>query len=289
MPRGTAGWTGRDGAVAKHIEELNQKCLAAYQANPALVEEHANAERIQTEGGYGRRQIWELIQNGADEMLDDPGRIEVILTEEYLYCANQGNPVTPIGAGAILSAYRSGKRGPEIGRFGLGFKSVLGVSRTPEFFSTAGSFGFDPEFAADRIREVLGDQADVPTLRLATPLDAPPAAREDATLAELMGWATTVVRLPLMEGRGVWLHTDLAEFPAQFLVFSPHISRLVLDDRARGLCRDIHLEPGDHEFEHRLIEGGREDLWRVFSSDFRPSKEASDDGGAMAKRAVIRF
>src|SRR4051812_23107556 len=249
-------WGGSDGRVGRHIADLNERCLRAYKANPALVEEHANAERIQTEGGYGRRQVWELIQNGADEMLEEPGEVHVVLTQEHLYCANQGRPVSPEGAGAILSAYRSSKRGPEIGRFGLGFKSVLGVSRTPEFFSTAGSFGFDPEFAADRIREVLGDQADVPTLRLATPLDAPPAAREDATLAELMGWATTVVRLPLMEGRGVWLHTDLAEFPAEFLVFSPHISRLVLDDRARAHCRDIHLEAGDREFEHRLIEGG---------------------------------
>src|SRR5436305_5132540 len=103
----TRTWTGPNGAVGTHVQELNRRCLAAYKANPALVEEHANAERIQTEGGYGRRQVWELIQNGADEMLDEPGRVEVVLTGDYLYCANQGNPVTPEGAGAILSAYRS--------------------------------------------------------------------------------------------------------------------------------------------------------------------------------------
>src|SRR3954467_8317955 len=167
MARTAEAWAGADGAVGEHIAELNGRCLEAYRANPALVEEHANAERIQTEGGYGRRQIWELIQNGADEMLAEPGRIEVILTEKYLYCANQGNPVTPTGAGAILSAYRSGKRGPEIGRFGLGFKSVLGVSRTPEFFSHSGSFGFDPDFSAQAISEILDDVEDVPILRLA--------------------------------------------------------------------------------------------------------------------------
>src|SRR3954469_24589578 len=163
----TLTWVGPDGPVGTEIDALNAKCVAAYQANPALVEEHANAERIQTEGGYGRRQIWELIQNGADEMLDDPGLVEVILTEEYLYCANQGNAVTPEGAGAILSAYRSAKRGPEIGRFGLGFKSVLGVSRTPEFFSRSGSFGFDPRYSGEAIAEVVGGATDVPTLRLA--------------------------------------------------------------------------------------------------------------------------
>src|SRR3954453_7862624 len=118
-------WQGPDAEVGRHIAGLNERCLSAYRANPALVEEHANAERIQTEGGYGRRQVWELIQNGADEMLATPGRVEAVLTGDHLYCANQGSPVTTEGGGAILSAYRSRKRGPEIGRFGLGFKSVL--------------------------------------------------------------------------------------------------------------------------------------------------------------------
>src|SRR4051794_21762506 len=191
MSKTTPAWVGPDGPVGAHIAELNRRCLAAYRENPALVEEHANAERIQIEGGYGRRQIWELIQNGADEMLDDPGRIEVILTENHLYCANEGNPVTPTGAGAILSAYRSGKRGPEIGRFGLGFKSVLGVSRTPEFFSRSGSFGFNPDFAGGEIRKVVGDVADVPTLRLALPLSAQTASASDPLLDDLFEWAIT--------------------------------------------------------------------------------------------------
>src|SRR3954447_23980908 len=104
-------WEGSDGRVGRHIADLNERCLRAYRANSALVEEHANAERIQTEGGYGRRQVWELIQNGADELIDRSGRVEVVLTEGHLYCANEGRPVTPEGAGAILSAYRSSKRG----------------------------------------------------------------------------------------------------------------------------------------------------------------------------------
>src|SRR4051794_16097708 len=264
MSKTTPAWVGPDGPVGAHIEELNRRCLAAYRENPALVEEHANAERIQTEGGYGRRQVWELIQNGADEMLGDPGRVEVILTEDHLYCANEGNPVTSEGAGAILSAYRSAKRGPEIGRFGLGFKSVLGVSRTPEFFSQSGSFGFDPDFAARDIRQVLGHARDVPTLRLALNMDARDASEDDPILADLMKWATTVVRLSLEDGKGEWLHADLANFPSQFLVFSPHISELVLDDRVRGKRRSIELRKGKGKFEHVLLEDAAEDVWRVF-------------------------
>ncbi|WP_022926737.1 DEAD/DEAH box helicase [Patulibacter americanus] len=286
MPGGPTPWTGPDGAVASHINDLNQQCLAAYAANPALVEEHANAERIQTDGGYGRRQVWELIQNGADEMIDDPGRVEVILTDEHLYCANHGRPVTPKGAGAILSAYRSAKRGPEIGRFGLGFKSVLGVSDRPEFFSRSGSFGFDPTFAAESVRSVLSDVVDVPILRLARNLDAPAAAAGDPILAALFEWATTVVRLPLDRGRGDWLHGDLEQFKSQFLVFSPHISELVLDDRVKKHRRAITLErAGDHR--HLLKEGAETDEWRVFTKQFAPSTSAARDGGAMANRKSI--
>lgn len=282
-------WGEPSAAVGAHIEELNRKRLAAYRENPADVEEHANAERIQTEGGYGRRQVWELIQNGADEMLDHPGRVEVVLTSTHLYCANQGNAVTPEGAGAILSAYRSSKKGPEIGRFGLGFKSVLGVTTTPEFFSRTGSFGFSPRFARELIEGVLGKVAQVPTLRLAMALDAGKEANSDPLLASLMSWATSVVRLPLIEDKGEWLHADLGGFPAQFLVFSPHIAELVLDDRVRGNSRRIRLANGAQPYEHRLVEDDREDVWRVFSQDFKPTAAASKDGGAMADRQTIRL
>jgi superfamily II DNA or RNA helicase len=289
MARGADGWTGPEGPVGIHINELNARCLAAYKANPALVEENANGERIQIEGGYGRRQLWELIQNGADEMLGKPGRVEVVLTSACFYCANQGNPVTPEGAGAILSAYRSGKRGPEIGRFGLGFKSVLGVSSSPEFFSRSGSFGFDRDFARDQIAGVLRDVTDVPTLRLAVPLDPDERAVEDETLRELMAWATTVVRLPLDPEKGGWLRDDLAGFPSEFLVFSPHIAELILDDRAHHHRRRIQLAAGAKEFEHRLIEDDKEDVWHVFADEFKPSPEAAKDGGAMANRKVVRY
>src|SRR4051794_14020994 len=53
--------------VPRAIERYSEQCLKAYRANPSLVLEHANMERAAAEGGYGRRQLFELIQNGADE------------------------------------------------------------------------------------------------------------------------------------------------------------------------------------------------------------------------------
>src|SRR3954451_17935684 len=178
-------WVGPDGPIGRHVLEVSDRCLRAYRENPALIEEHANGEMAQKEGGYGRRQLYELIQNGADELIAPAhrrdGRIAVVLTEIHLYCANQGRPVTPDGAEAILSAYRSPKKGVEIGRFGLGFKSVLGVSSRPQFFSRSGSFGFDPKVARERIRKVVPSAKACPTLRLGFPLDPSTAAAQDET------------------------------------------------------------------------------------------------------------
>ena len=43
-----------------------------------------------------------------------------------------------------MLAHTSSKRDTgEIGRFGMGFKSVLGITDTPEFFSRSGSIRFD--------------------------------------------------------------------------------------------------------------------------------------------------
>ena len=106
-------------------------------------------ERFTAEGGYARRQVYELVQNAADALIGhDGGRIHVLLTEDALYCANEGSPIDAEGVDAILGAYLSVKRGTEIGRFGLGFKSVLGVTSAPEFYSRSGSFVFDGAHSA---------------------------------------------------------------------------------------------------------------------------------------------
>ena len=130
-------------------------CLLAYEVNPPLVLEHANIERATAQGGYGRRQLYELVQNGADALIGSRGIIRVVLTDDALYCANDGEPIDEEGATALLQSYISLKRGQEIGRFGLGFKSVLGVTDCPEFYSRSGSFVFDARESERQIRAVV--------------------------------------------------------------------------------------------------------------------------------------
>jgi superfamily II DNA or RNA helicase len=278
-------WAGTTSRIATAVDRLSTEILAAYEKAPRLVEEHTNLERAAIEGGYGRRQLFELIQNGADEMLDDPGRVEIVLTPDALYCANQGQPLSEKGVGALLSSYRSPKRGVEIGRFGLGFKSVLGITSRPEILSRSGSIGFDPDEAAARIADRIGEVDRVPVLRVARALDPETARKSDTTLADLMSWATTVVRLRGDMDADAWLASGIRDFPAEFLLFAPHVHELVLRDVENDCSRTLTAKRDGELME--LVEDNATTNWRVFSIEHRPTKRARADGGAMADREVI--
>ena len=276
-------WAGPDSEIGRTIAEVREQQLGAYRSAPKLVEEHANIERRAIEGGYGKRQLYELIQNGADELLGQNGRIEVVLTSDALYCANEGRPLTQAGMGALLFSNLSAKTGSEIGRFGLGFKSVLGISHAPEIFSRSGSVRFNPSVAREEIAKALGGPVDrVPTLRIAEALDPDVERAQDENLAQLMSWATTVVRLRRDAEDTSWLGTGIIEFPAEFLLFSPHVSELVLRDRENGFERTItaHTEGDDLV----LREGAQRSVWRVFTTLHTPGARARRDGGTMAAR-----
>lgn len=290
FPTGTfhaAAWA--DAATsdqARHVRQESERCLAAYVAKPSLVREHANIERATAQGGYGHRQLYELIQNGADALVDRPGgRVEVVLTEDALYCANEGEAIDTWGVEAILSSHVSMKRGTEIGRFGLGFKSVLGVSSTPQFFSRSACFGFDADDSARQIRDVVPDAERTPVLRLAMSLDPVRSAETDPVLRELMAWATTVVRLPRNAGDSSWLSADIERFPAEFLLFSPHVGSLVLDDRTQERVRGLSVAISGATY--RLSDEGDQSEWKVFSEIHRPSDTARADAGELSDRTEL--
>ncbi|TKK85799.1 DEAD/DEAH box helicase [Herbidospora galbida] len=275
------------------------RVLETYRIDPGLIQEHANGERRIKEGGYGDRQIYELVQNGADELRNEPGgEIAVVLTDTHLYCANQGTAMSPAGADTILRMGVSRKRGGQIGRFGVGVKSVLSVTDVPEFFSKEDdkSFGFDREWAEMEIRRVRPDTVETPVLRMARPLDRDRAMAADPILAELLTWATTVVRLPLKPAAVPDLVKDIDEFPAEFTLFSPHVGTITLEKRLSGRVsrRQIfqHLD-GDRRTLQRVVSvnGGDErdetEEWRVFTRVHRPSARALTEAGELHDRPEI--
>ena len=269
------------------VREQTQENLRVYATSPTRVDEDAGQEMNLAHGGYGRRQLLELVQNGADAMIPLPGgRIEVILTAEYLYCANDGDPVSEAGIRSLLHAHLSDKRGAEIGRFGLGFKSVLGVTDKPEFYSRPVSFGFDAAWSREQISQVAPGRERYPTLRVARIMDLEAACASDPLLAELMAHGTTtVVRLPRTSIGSSWLSSDIKGFDSAFMLFSPHVGELVLSDRTTGLHREIEIgQAGD---EVTIKEGEDTQLWRVFSSSIKPSEQAKKEAWELSAREEL--
>ena len=283
-------WAGPDGALGRYIAEESAGTLDAYAAQPHLVAEHVSIEQDIAAGGYLHRQLFELVQNGADalwpagdtKMRDDRpgkqdgGRIEIRLTAGSLYCADNGDPIDREGVTSLMFSRMSPKRRTgQIGTFGLGFKSVLGVSDAPEFFSRSGSFRFDGPVSRKRIERMVPGAANYPVLRLAEPIDPAECWEEDEVLHELMGWATNIVRLPLLSGGHEDLAQQMREFPAEFLLFVSHVGRVTLTTDSAEVNGLLEVERvGD---EYLLADGDAISQWRLFSRSHSLSPRARAD------------
>ena len=266
--------------------------LEGYRLNPGDIEEHAAIEQSVIDGGYGHRQLFELIQNAADAIraADITGRVEIRLTPESLYVANEGRPVDEEGADSILRSHLSTKRSHEIGHFGLGFKSVLGISKRIAVFSRLGSFGFDTAAARARILAcVPGYQKQTPGLRIAHALDAEEERVRDPILNELAEWASTVIRLSRDHPRAQELGGDLAGFPAEFLLFSPHVTSLQMEDKTGDFGRLIVLTSGEDRRIDLDDTAGEPTNWMVFRAKHTMSEEAKRDAGEMTARDRVEI
>ena len=269
------GWSGPDSPICNFIAEQTRNTLRAYREQPNLVTEHANHEHDIAHGGYAHRQLFELVQNSADALANAPDgkSILVRLTQNHLYCADDGAAISEDGVRALMFSHLSSKRNTsEIGRFGLGFKSVLGVSNAPEFYSRPGSFRFDSKYAAECIAGFAPAER-YPVLRLPVPADARKAAQGDDDLVELMTWATNIVRLPLKPGAGEDVAQQVRDFPPEFLLFVDHVRYLTLEHGERS--RDFVLERSNGELWLDTGEGSSR--WKSFKITHALSDEAQED------------
>ena len=284
------GWGETDGELSSYISEQSRKTLDSYSAQPNLIAEHANVERDTAHGGYQHRQLFELVQNSADALRVDSatqdvgndmpdrerGRVEVRLTNNRLYCADDGTPIHLDGVRALMFSHLSPKRGTsQIGTFGLGFKAVLGVSDSPEFFSRSGSFRFDRARSQERVRAIEPRAENCPVLRLPEPIDPAECWEQDAALRDLMEWAVNVVRLPLRRGARDDIRGQMSAFPAEFLLFVTHVRRLTLADDAGAVNRVLELERVDDNY--LLADGDAISQWRLFERTFLLSSDAQAD------------
>ena len=254
------------------VKQLHDSTLRAYEARPALLREHYGIEQVVLAGGYGYRQVMELVQNGADAILeaweqgDAPpadNRVHVILRDSRLYVANTGAPLSVEGLDALLSSHSSPKRGNQIGRFGLGFKSLIRLGGRIDLFTKSnGAVRFDPERCRRELQEKFGVEH-APGLRLAWPLEESERAA-DPVLDDLT-WAETIVRAEVKtEGFEERLRQEIESFPAEFLLFLP-VHLLLHLDNGTGKFRELRVETrGKERFLHS---GEEQSRWRVVSRE----------------------
>lgn len=166
----------------------------------------------------------------------------------------------------------------QIGRFGLGFKSVLGVTDKPEFYSRSVSVWFDALNAERRLRSIAPGYQNYPVLRLPQPIDPELTFKEDPILRRLAHWATNIVRLPLKPGVYDSLSEQITLFPPEFLLFVAHVRQLAFDTEDSDLVLSIHKE-GE---QYYLSEGNDTTKWKLFELTYRlPDKAIADDRRSM--------
>lgn len=272
---------GTDDELLRYVEEFTGDRLRRMEpGSPAArsdLREWVNQEDSFRRGGYHDRQLLELLQNGVDAARPgETSRITVRLANRCLYVANQGDPLDRDGFEALVALHNSAKRADQIGRFGLGFKSLLRVSDRVDLFSRTVSLRFDAERSRAVFSKQLGETlSKAPVMRLAWPLEPASARASDDTLAELMERHDTVVRVALRE------IADEARFAAEteklrveFLLF---VGKDVVLDCGGRVSRVATR--GD---DRVLTTDKQETAWRVFSRtvDLSKDTELARDVGA---------
>lgn len=237
----------------------------------------ARAERLLGKEYHGRFLI-ELLQNAADAWRDADANgstcelVVVIDESPSLIVANRG---VPFPAEIVLESLgqiglSSKEAGEAIGHKGIGFKSTLEASATPEIYSAFadGEPTLAVRFDAARARELIRDQTPdwdtwvagqdefqqdalraVPVLRYPTWVDAAPAA---VTELGSHGY-DTVVRLPHSRAFGdtqAWLakvREALRDVSDQILVLLGIFDRVRIENRVAGTSEEVVVttEPGD--------------------------------------------
>ncbi len=277
------------------LERLRQDLIEIYTKDPHYVREHFGIEEVVLGGGYAYRQVTELIQNAADAILEAEeasgkktcGRIEVRLTDHHLYVANTGAPLSEEGVVALLHSHSSPKRQNQIGRFGIGFKSLLKLGGRVDILSRPICMRFDPERTRIAVREALRLSPNTPVagLRMAWELDAVREQQDDPILRE-MDWATTVVRAEIVNPNLLeHLQTEMGEFPAEFMLFFQADAKMNLIGQD-GACREISRQTKT-TLVH-LLDNGEDSRWRLFSRRVRVEDEdAKEDATHIHQRDEV--
>ena len=197
---------------------------------------------------YKGRSIWELLQNADD-------------------------------AATLAALGIEGASGGQIGAKGLGFKSILEFSESPEIYSGKFQFRFSREDTQKILRrEKIQIGGDAPIFGIPHP------CRPDKKCSSLLGDGyATVIRLPFIGGKAEKAEERLSELRATCLLFCQRLSRVEIE--IRGKSRVIEINRGNifgfknGKATFTLKDGNDIRKWRRWSAAWTP-----EDDNAEAKK-----
>lgn len=141
------------------LERICRENLAVYRESQGRLLEDVSQE-AQVAHDYRGRLVYELLQNADDALVGvarTEDRVLFRLTESELWVANTGRPFTEAdirglcGLGASSKAQSGGPKRASIGHKGLGFKSVLEITDSPEAYSETVCFRLGREQAEAQV------------------------------------------------------------------------------------------------------------------------------------------
>lgn len=262
-------------AFQSAIDEFRRRRLDVYRSDPDQVQRDVNVVSETVKDHIGRWPL-ELIQNCDDA---ESRAILIRTGANAIYVADQGTGVPPGKIKSLSGTHFSDKPAGAIGRKGLGFKAVYGITTTPAVF-TGDDDGliFCQTMARAELSGKLGmDGAGrVPYEWLPFWLSRREAGQTDPLLASLAGWRT-VIRLPVdREAAGLSQALELlASLPSHVLLTFRHVRRL--DVNHEEAPRSIESVPDveDTNLWHvRDSSAPTAVRWRVARAQFTAPEEA---------------
>ncbi len=158
--------------AADLLESIRGENLGIYRTSAQRLREDVGQED-EIARDYRGRLVYELIQN-ADDAIDIGGaaQLRIELHPDGLWFANSGRELAEgdvrgiCGISASTKRVDGSRKRASIGHKGMGFKSVLEISRAPEVYSTSCSFRFDEPLSLAFLREAGFETRHAPLMRI---------------------------------------------------------------------------------------------------------------------------
>ncbi|MDZ8172421.1 sacsin N-terminal ATP-binding-like domain-containing protein [Microbacterium xanthum] len=240
---------GQSIAAEEALDAICRENLDVYEASAGRLREDVSQE-AQVAHDYRGRLIYELLQNADDAFVSNPSssdRALFRLTNDALWVANTGQPFSDAdvrGLCGLGSSSKSASDGPKrasIGHKGLGFKSVLEITDTPEAYSRSVSFELGRQHARPLVEELWvrlgrGRVADVPSMRF--PSGSFTYHPEWADLRDVEGY-NSAFRFPFKNNAArtqrLRLGEQLLDFPMSSVLFLKHLEEVIIEVDLDGL------------------------------------------------------